>query len=126
MGLFNLFNKKSKEPEKSSEYSLVLQGPRYLRQYLTTPKLDAGKIRHPKIEWAGQLISSTGSTLFQIKYFGTRETLIEFTNESGQIEFDNGQHLDMQDAFDDAFDGLSVYAIDESGKKFQIIDEELA
>lgn len=78
-----------------------------------------------------QYVSKRNSEKFQIIIkayynYGTREGLIDFANQQGQIEFDNGTHLDLQDAFDDSFDGLSIFAIDESGNKFQIIDEELA
>ena len=209
MGIFNFFKKESANSDKNPEpeLSVKLQGPKYLREHLTTVTSDIVgnfKINYPNIQWIGQLISSTKNRLFQIKYYGTLmndETIIDsekdllriiiedtasgeeillfdkmfhgwdaficntyadqknirrespnlykpknkfqivvlaFYNEStkqeliessttiGTIELENGLTLNLQDAFDDAFDAILIYAIDEQGNKFQIVNEELA
>jgi hypothetical protein len=55
----------------------------------------------------------------------TKEELQEEATVSGMVEV-NGAMLPLQDAFDDAFDALVIYAIDEKGNRFEIINEELA
>ncbi len=60
--MFNLFKKRSEEPEEN-----VLPGPTYL-EGLAIPPAD-GK-QHRKIEWRGQIKTSSGQTVFSIKYYG--------------------------------------------------------
>lgn len=57
---------------------------------------------------------------------GTRHELLETVTSSGEIELENGLTLNIQDAFDDAFDAITIYAIDEHGNKFELTNEELA
>lgn len=75
-------------------------------------------------------VSKKGTSAFQIllvAYYnaGTKEELLEEATVNGTIEV-NGAMLPLQDAFDDAFDALVIYVIDEIGNKFQLINEELA
>ena len=211
MGLMDFFKKKqfAKPQEQTASLTMILQGPRYLRSYLTVPDLDIAdkaKIEDPYIEWIGQLVSITQNRQFTIRYYGdlineeiivadkdagqkivaidiktneeillfdktlhgwdgfitgayeehkslerhankayvsknntanfkilvkayykvgTREELQAETSTSGKVEV-NGEMLSLQDAFDDAFDALVIYAIDENGNRFEIINEELA
>jgi hypothetical protein len=76
-------------------------------------------------------VSKKGSDKFQIVlhvYYnhGIREAIADDADSKKMIEFEDGISMPMQDAFDDAFDGLNVIAIDENGNKFTIILEELA
>lgn len=75
--------------------------------------------------------SKTGTTKFRIVLLaiyseGTHEELPGNIDKDGNIELENGIMIPLQDAFDNAFDGLVVYAIDENGKHFELINEELA
>lgn len=210
MRLFNLFKKKDKKLDKNPEEFLKLQGPKYLRKYLTplsSDIVDSFKIKYPDVQWVGQLISSTQNRLFQIKYHGdlmndetiidsekgilqviivdtatseeillfdkmlhgwdgficnayedqksinrvanklyksksnsqkfrivflafyndgTKRELIESSTSDGTIELENDLILNLQDAFDNAFDAIAIYAIDEQGNKYEIVNEELA
>jgi hypothetical protein len=203
MGLFNFFKKQVKQDR------LLIQGPKYLRNNLTTPTpdlIDTIKIQ-PAIEWMGQLISSTQNRFFKIRYYGdlldnetivseddnpqrviaidvdtneeilvfdkalhgwdgfiidgykdqkniprpadklyqtkngadrfriifvavynsgTEQELLELKASENQMELENGLTLNIQDAFDDAFDWVVIYAIDDNGNRFELINEELA
>lgn len=57
---------------------------------------------------------------------GTRQELLELATSEGEIQLENGLTLKIQDAFDDAFDAIVIYAIDDKGNKFEIVKEELA
>lgn len=57
---------------------------------------------------------------------GTRQELMDQVDPNGNIETENGHTIPIQDAFDDAFDVLAIYAIDEKGRKFDLVNEELA
>jgi len=58
--------------------------------------------------------------------YGTKQELLELKNAEGQVELGNGSVLNIQDAFDDAFDAVVIYAIDDNGNRFELINEELA
>jgi len=210
MGLFNLFKKKDDKQDQSQENSLRLQGPKYLRDHLTSLTADiisSFKIKHPNVQWLGQLTSTKQNRRFQIKYYGdllndetiidtdkgvqqliavdtdtneeillfdkmihgwdgficdtyhdqknvyrkanklykskdntynfrivvlafynngTKQELLESATSEGQIQLESGLTLNLQDAFDDAFDAIIIYAIDDSGNKFELVNEELA
>ncbi len=73
--------------------------------------------------------SKTNSDTFQIlvlAYYnsGTREELLDSVNAMGNILLENGSNLNIQDAFDDAFDAVVIYAIDEQGNKFELINHD--
>jgi hypothetical protein len=57
---------------------------------------------------------------------GTKQELLELKNSEGQVELGDGSVLSIQDAFDDAFDAVVIYAIDDNGNRFELINEELA
>jgi hypothetical protein len=57
---------------------------------------------------------------------GTKQELVESSTHDRQFELENGVTLDLQDAFDDSFDGITIFAIDDEGNKFELVDEELA
>jgi hypothetical protein len=57
---------------------------------------------------------------------GTKQELLESATPNGQIQLETGLALNLQDAFDDAFDSVVIYAIDDDGNKFELINEELA
>ncbi len=210
MGVFDLFKKKNNNISKNPEQSLKLQGPKYLRHYLTplTSEIaDNFKTAYPDVQWIGQLISSTKNRFFQIKYYGdlindetiidsekgvlkavindsstgeeillfdkmlhgwegficnsyvdhkninrdasklyqigslpnkfqlvflafynegTKSELQESANSDGNIILENGSTINLQDAFDNAFDAVVIYAIDELGNKYELVNEELA
>jgi hypothetical protein len=210
MRLFNIFQKKDKKQEQGQQDLLKLQGPKYLRNYLTplTSEIVGNfKIKYPDVQWIGQLISNGQNRHFQIKYYGdimnnetiidtdkgvqqilavdietnseillfdkmihgwngfvcntyhdqknidrkanklyrsknnnynfrivllafynkgTGQELIESATSTGEVQMENGLTLKVQDAFDDAFDVIAIYAIDDQGNKFEIINEELA
>jgi hypothetical protein len=209
MGLFNIFQKKDKKQERGKQDSLKLQGPKYLRDYLTplTSEIVGNfKIKNPNVQWIGQLISTGQNRHFQIKYYGdimndetiidtdkgvqqiiavdidsneeillfdkmihgwngfvcntyqdqknvdrkanklymsknnncnfrivllafynkgTSQELIESATPTGEVQMENGLTLKVQDAFDDAFDAIAIFAIDSHGNKFEIVNEEL-
>jgi hypothetical protein len=56
----------------------------------------------------------------------TRDELHDMAGPDGKIENGREQIIPLQDAFDDAFDALVIYAIDAKGKKYDIVNEELA
>ncbi|MDP4265645.1 MAG: hypothetical protein Q8941_24205 [Bacteroidota bacterium] len=57
---------------------------------------------------------------------GTKQELLDSAASTGQVQLENGVTLDLQDAFDDAFDAIVIYAIDNNGNKFELVNEELA
>lgn len=70
--------------------SLVLQGPKYLRPFLTNLDADlAAKfpVKYPGTIWRGQLVSSSQNKLFKIKFYGDefKDGCIAATEEAGQI-----------------------------------------
>lgn len=209
MRLFNIFQKKDKKQEQDQQDFLKLQGPKYLREYLTpltSEIVGHFKINYPDVQWIGQLISTAQNRHFQIKYYGdimndetiidtdkgvlqiiavdndtnneillfdkmihgwngfvcntyqdqknvdrkanklyrsknnnynfrivllafynkgTGQELLESATPTGEVQMENGLTLKVQDAFDDAFDAIAIYVIDDQGNKFEIINEEL-
>ena len=72
------------------EPSLKLQGPKYLRPFLTNLDADlAAKfpVKYPDVIWRGQLVSSSQNKLFRIKFYGDifDDGCIVSTEEAGQI-----------------------------------------
>ena len=57
---------------------------------------------------------------------GTKQELMESVTSEGVIQLDSGLSVDLQDAFDDGFDAVVIYAFDEKGNKFELVNEELA
>ena len=57
---------------------------------------------------------------------GTKQELMESSSSDGKVELENGVTLSLQDAFDDAFDAITIFAIDDQENKFELVNEELA
>lgn len=76
-------------------------------------------------------ISKTRSDNFRIVFIanynsGTKTKLLDSVDQNGNIMLENGSRLHIQDAFDDAFDAVTIYAVDRSHRYFKIVGEELA
>lgn len=74
--------------------------------------------------------STTGSDLFRIVFIayyneGNAEELLSEMDENHCVAI-NGKTMMIQDAYDDSFDALIIYAFDEDNNKYELINEELA
>lgn len=74
--------------------------------------------------------SSYGTLQFRIYMqatynHGTESELMQEA-ENGHVTLMDGSMVAVQDAFDNAFDVVSIYAVDENDRIFEIVSEELA
>jgi len=72
-----------------------------------------------------------GSNTFRIVFLayyneGIKEEILELKTSPDQIQLADGRIVSLQDGFDNAFDAVLIYAIDEEGIISEIINEELS
>lgn len=78
-----------------------------------------------------KFVSADGADIFRIVFIayyndGTKSELLENADSDGNVTLENGAIMNIQDAFDNAFDAVIIYVIDENGKVIEIVNDELA